>query len=394
MLSKSRYLFTSESVTEGHPDKIADQISDAVLDACFQEDPLSRVACETLVATGLVIIAGEITTKAYVDFQTLVRGVITSIGYDNALYGFDSNTCAVISSINKQSGDIALGVDTGGAGDQGMMMGYACCETPELMPLPILLAHKLTMRLAEMRKQGKLPYLRPDGKSQVTVEYDANRRPVRVDAVVISTQHAETVTNDELRADILKHVIQATIPAQWLDADSKYHINPTGRFVIGGPMGDTGLTGRKIIVDTYGGMGRHGGGAFSGKDPSKVDRSGAYMARYIAKNLVAAGLAARCEVQLAYAIGIPEPVSVSVDTFGTATVDPERIPDMVRAHFKLTPRGIIDSLNLRRPIYAKTAAYGHFGRNDPDFTWEATDKAVGLAHDAGLGEPIALGVRS
>jgi S-adenosylmethionine synthetase len=380
-------------VTEGHPDKIADQISDAVLDACFLEDPLSRVACETLVATGLVVIAGEITTKAYVDFQTLVRGTIAAIGYDNALYGFDSNTCAVISSINKQSGDIALGVDTGGAGDQGMMMGYACRETRELMPLPILLAHKLTMRLAEVRKRGKLPYLRPDGKSQVTVEYDQNHCPVRVDAVVISTQHAETVTNDELRADILKHVIQATIPAEFLDADTKYHINPTGRFVIGGPMGDTGLTGRKIIVDTYGGMGRHGGGAFSGKDPSKVDRSGAYVARYIAKNLVAAGLASRCEVQLAYAIGVPEPVSVTVDTFGTAKVDPEKIPDLVRAHFQLTPKGIIDSLKLRRPIYAKTAAYGHFGRNEPDFSWEATDKAAQLANDAGLGEPVALGVR-
>jgi len=380
-------------VTEGHPDKIADQISDAVLDACLADDPFSRVACETLTATGLVVIAGEITTKAYVDFQALVRGTISSIGYNNALYGFDSNTCAVISSINKQSGDIAMGVDTGGAGDQGMMFGYACNETSELMPMPIALAHKLTLRLSDVRKHGKLPYLRPDGKSQVTVEYDANKKPIRVDAVVVSTQHAETVTNDELRADILKHVIQATIPAELLDEDTKYHINPTGRFVIGGPMGDTGLTGRKIIVDTYGGMGRHGGGAFSGKDPTKVDRSAAYVARYIAKNIVAGGLADRCEVQLAYAIGVADPVSVLVETFGTHKVDPEIIPDLIRAHFKLTPKGIIDSLKLRRPIYCKTAAYGHFGRSDPDFTWEATDKAAQLASDAGLREPVAAGVR-
>ncbi len=380
-------------MTEGHPDKIADQISDAVLDACLADDPFSRVACETLTATGLVVIAGEITTKAYVDFQALVRGTISSIGYNNALYGFDSNTCAVISSINKQSGDIAMGVDTGGAGDQGMMFGYACNETSELMPMPIALAHKLTLRLSDVRKHGKLPYLRPDGKSQVTVEYDANKKPIRVDAVVVSTQHAETVTNDELRADILKHVIQATIPAELLDEDTKYHINPTGRFVIGGPMGDTGLTGRKIIVDTYGGMGRHGGGAFSGKDPTKVDRSAAYVARYIAKNIVAGGLADRCEVQLAYAIGVADPVSVLVETFGTHKVDPEIIPDLIRAHFKLTPKGIIDSLKLRRPIYCKTAAYGHFGRSDPDFTWEATDKAAQLASDAGLREPVAAGVR-
>src|SRR5579863_442341 len=384
-----RFLFTSESVTEVHPDKIADQISDAVLDACLAEDPFSRVACETLTATGLVVIAGEITTKAYVDFQALVRGTISSIGYNNALYGFDSNTCAVISSINKQSGDIAMGVDTGGAGDQGMMFGYACRENAELMPMPIALAHKLTMRLSEVRKHGKLAYLRPDGKSQVTVEYDKNQKPVRVDAVVVSTQHADTVGNEELRADILKHVIQATIPAELLDEDTKYHINPTGRFVIGGPMGDTGLTGRKIIVDTYGGMGRHGGGAFSGKDPTKVDRSAAYMARYIAKNIVAAGLADRCEVQLAYAIGVAEPVSVLVDTFGTCKVDPAIIPDLVRANFKLTPKGIIETLNLRRPIYCKTAAYGHFGRSDPDFTWESTDKAAKLASDAGLRQPVA-----
>jgi len=374
-------------VTEGHPDKIADQISDAILDACLTEDPSSRVACETLTATGLVVIAGEITTKAYVDFQSLVRGTIAAIGYNNALYGFDSNTCAVISSINKQSGDIAMGVDTGGAGDQGMMFGYACNETPELMPTPISLAHKLCMRLSDVRKHGRLPYLRPDGKSQVTVEYDKNYKPVRVDAVVISTQHSENVGNEELRSDILKHVIQATIPAQLLDEDTKYHINPTGRFMIGGPMGDTGLTGRKIIVDTYGGMGRHGGGAFSGKDPTKVDRSAAYMARHIAKNIVAAALADRCEVQLAYAIGVAEPVSILVDTFGTCKVDTDTIPDLVRANFQLTPKGIIESLRLRRPIYCKTAAYGHLGRNDPDFTWEATDKAAKLASDAGLREP-------
>jgi S-adenosylmethionine synthetase len=390
---RNPYLFTSESVTEGHPDKIADQISDSVLDACLAEDPMSRVACETLLATGLVVVAGEITTKAYVDFQSVVRGVVSSIGYNNALYGFDSNTCAVISSINKQSGDIAMGVDTGGAGDQGMMFGYACNENAELMPTPILLAHKLTQRLSVVRKNGKLSYLRPDGKSQVTVEYDADKRPIRVDAVVVSTQHAETVTNDELRADVLKHVIQAVIPAELLDEDTKYHINPTGRFVIGGPMGDTGLTGRKIIVDTYGGMGRHGGGAFSGKDPTKVDRSAAYVARYIAKNIVAAGLADRCEVQLAYAIGVAEPVSVLVETFGTCKIDPETIQDLVRANFKLTPKGIIDSLRLRRPIYCKTAAYGHFGRNDPDFTWEAPDKAAQLASDAGLREPATVGAR-
>jgi S-adenosylmethionine synthetase len=375
-------------VTEGHPDKIADQISDAILDACLAQDPYSRVACETLTATGLVVIAGEITTKAYVDFQSLVRGVVASIGYDNALYGFDSNTCAVISSINKQSGDIAMGVDTGGAGDQGMMFGYASNENADLLPTPISLAHKLSKKLTDVRKSGLLSYLRPDGKSQVTVEYDKDMNPVRIDAVVISTQHSETISTEELRADILKHVIQATLPSKLLDEDTKYHINPTGRFVIGGPMGDTGLTGRKIIVDTYGGMGRHGGGAFSGKDPTKVDRSAAYMARYIAKNIVAAGLAKRCEVQLAYAIGVAEPVSVLVETFGTGEVDSATLQKLVRANFKLTPKGIIESLDLRRPIYRKTAAYGHFGRSDKDFTWEATDKAQTLREAAGLkGKP-------
>jgi len=380
--ARDKFLFTSESVTEGHPDKIADQISDAILDACLEQDSYSRVACETLTATGLVVIAGEITTRAYVDFQTLVRGVVASIGYDNALYGFDSNTCAVISSINKQSGDIAMGVDTGGAGDQGMMFGYATNETEELMPAPISFAHKLARRLTEVRKNGKLSYLRPDGKSQVTVEYDEAGKPFRIDAVVISTQHAETIGTEELRADILKHVIQAVLPEKLLDENTKYHINPTGRFVIGGPMGDTGLTGRKIIVDTYGGMGRHGGGAFSGKDPTKVDRSAAYMARYIAKNIVAAGLAERCEVQLAYAIGVAEPVSVLVDTFGTGKVPESKLQELVRANFKLTPKGIIEGLDLRRPIYRKTAAYGHFGRSDNGFPWEATDKAALLKEQA------------
>ncbi len=373
-----RFLFTSESVTEGHPDKIADQISDAILDACLAEDPYSRVACETLTCTGLVVVAGEITTKAYVDFQTLVRDTVKKIGYDDALKGFDSNTCAVISTINRQSPDIAQGVDTGGAGDQGMMFGYATNETPELMPTPISLAHKLAAKLSEVRKNGKLPYLRPDGKSQVTVEYDANHKPVRVDAVVISTQHAEEVGNDQLRAEIQEHVIEAVIPSELLDENTKYHINPTGRFVIGGPMGDTGLTGRKIIVDTYGGMGRHGGGAFSGKDATKVDRSAAYMARYVAKNIVASGLADRCEVQLAYAIGVAEPVSIRVDTFGTGKISEPRLIELVRENFKLTPKGIIESLNLRRPVFQQTAAYGHFGRTGDTFTWEATDKAEAL----------------
>ena len=384
MSAKDRFLFTSESVTEGHPDKIADQISDSIVDACLAEDPHSRVACETLLTTGLAFIAGEITTKAYVDFPSIVRGTVKSVGYTDATYGFDCETCSVISSIHEQSPDIAMGVDPGGAGDQGMMFGYACNENEDFMPTPISLAHKLTQRLATVRKSGQLDFLRPDGKSQVTVEYDARtHKPVRVDAVVISTQHSELVDNKKLRAEVLQHVIQATIPSVMLDADTKYHINPTGRFVVGGPMGDTGLTGRKIIVDTYGGMGRHGGGCFSGKDPTKVDRSAAYMARYIAKNIVAAGLADRCEVQLAYAIGVADPVSVLVDTFGTGRVGPDKLAELVRANFKLTPKGIIESLNLRRPIFRKTAAYGHFGRKDPDFTWEATDKAKALREQAG-----------
>ena len=389
MAKRDRFLFTSESVTEGHPDKIADQISDAILDACLAQDPYSRVACETLTCTGLVVIAGEITTQAYVDFQTLVRETVSKIGYNDATHGFDSNTCAVISTINKQSPDIAMGVDTGGAGDQGMMFGYATDETPELMPTPISLAHKLASKLSEVRKSGLMPYLRPDGKSQVTVEYDSNHKPVRVDAVVISTQHAEEVGNDQLRAEVLKNVIQAVIPAELLDADTKYHINPTGRFVIGGPMGDSGLTGRKIIVDTYGGMGRHGGGAFSGKDATKVDRSAAYMARYVAKNLVAAGLASRVEVQLAYAIGVAEPVSVLVDTFGTGKVADDLLETLVRKNFSLTPKGIMETLDLRRPIFKATAAYGHFGRESEGFTWEKTDKAAALAEQAGVTAELA-----
>jgi len=377
-----RFLFTSESVTEGHPDKIADQVSDAILDACLEQDPYSRVAAETLTATGLVVIAGEITTKAYVDFQSLVRGVVASIGYDNALYGFDSNTCAVISTINKQSGDIAQGVDTGGAGDQGLMFGYACDETPELMPLPIMLAHQLTRRLSDVRRARGLKFLRPDGKSQVSVEY-VNGNPARIDAVVVSTQHDEMDIED-LRKQVKAVIIDPVVPESMIDSNTKFHINPTGRFVIGGPHGDSGVTGRKIIVDTYGGMGRHGGGAFSGKDPTKVDRSACYMARYIAKNIVAAGLATRCEVQLAYAIGVAEPVSVLVNTFGTSVVDEERIVELVRTHFPLTPRGMIEHLQLRRPIYRLTAAFGHFGRTEDSFSWEKADKAMLLRDDARL----------
>jgi len=392
--TKDHFLFTSESVTEGHPDKIADQISDAIVDACLAEDPHSRVACETLLTTGLAFIAGEITTKAYVDFPAIVRGTVQSVGYTDASYGFDAQTCSVISSIHEQSPDIKQGVDPGGAGDQGMMFGYASNENPEYMPTAILLAHRLTMRLAEARKSGLLEFLRPDGKSQVTVEYDGDHKPQRVDAVVVSTQHSETVDNEKLHSEILKHVIQAALPAHLLDQDTKYHINPTGRFVVGGPMGDTGLTGRKIIVDTYGGMGRHGGGCFSGKDPTKVDRSGAYIARYIAKNLVAAGLAERCEVQLAYAIGVAEPVSVLVDTFDTSDLSTGKLEELVRANFQLTPKGIIESLRLNRPIYRKTAAYGHFGRNDADFTWEATDKAARLREQAGAAAGKAVPARA
>ena len=389
MSSRDRFLFTSESVTEGHPDKIADQISDAILDACLEKDAYSRVACETLLTTGLAFIAGEITTKAYVDFPSIVRGTVTAVGYTDAAFGFDSQTCSVISSIHEQSPDIAMGVDPGGAGDQGMMFGYATNENEDYMPTPISLAHKLTRRLSEVRKNGSLDFLRPDGKSQVTVEYDSNHKPVRVDAVVISTQHSELVDNRRLRAEVLEQVIQKAIPENLLDADTKYHINPTGRFVVGGPMGDTGLTGRKIIVDTYGGMGRHGGGAFSGKDPTKVDRSACYMARYIAKNVVAAGLADRCEVQLAYAIGVADPVSVLVQTFGTGKLPESQIENLVREHFQLTPKGIIQSLNLRRPIYKKTAAYGHFGRKESEFTWEATDKAAAL-NSAATGKSAAI----
>ena len=384
-----RTLFTSESVTEGHPDKIADQISDAILDAVLAEDPVGRVACETLVTTGMAIIAGEITTKTYVDFPSIVRNTIKEIGYTRAKYGFDSETCAVISSIDPQSPDIAQGVDTGGAGDQGLMFGFACRETPELMPLPITLAHKLVRRLAEVRKNGELDFLRPDGKSQVTIEYEG-KRPVRASAIVISTQHSPDVSNRDLREAVIERVIKPTVPVEFLDKETVFHINPTGRFVVGGPQGDTGLTGRKIIVDTYGGRGRHGGGCFSGKDPTKVDRSACYMARYIAKNIVASGLADEVEVQLAYAIGVADPVSVYVETFGTGRVDPKRLADLVREHFQLTPRGIIESLQLRRPIYKKTAAYGHFGRTEPDFSWEATDKADALRTAAGVREAVTV----
>lgn len=383
MSTKNKHLFTSESVTEGHPDKIADQISDGVLDAVLSLDSHGRVACETLLTTGLVIVAGEITTSAWVDITKIARETIREIGYTRAKFGFDANTCGVITAIDTQSPDIAMGVDTGGAGDQGMMFGFACNETPELMPMPIMLAHKLTRRLSEVRKEGLLDYLRPDGKSQVTIEY-VDRKPVRVDTVVLSTQHADSVSNEQIRDDLVEHVVGAVVPGAMMDGNTSFHINPTGRFVVGGPMGDTGLTGRKIIVDSYGGSGAHGGGAFSGKDPTKVDRSASYMARYIAKNIVAAGLADRCEVQLAYAIGIAEPVSVLVDTRGTGKLDEMKISDLVREHFILTPKGIIETLNLRRPIYKKTAAYGHFGRTEPEFTWERTDKADALRSAAGL----------
>jgi S-adenosylmethionine synthetase len=375
MARNGRHLFTSESVTEGHPDKIADQISDAVLDALIAQDPTSRVACETLVTTGLAFIAGEITTKAYADLPTIVRETIKGVGYTRAKYGFDYETCAVISAIHEQSPDIALGVDPGGAGDQGLMFGYACNETEELMPLPIMLAHKLTRRLTQVRKEEILDYLRPDGKSQVTVEYDGDR-PVRVEAVIVSAQHSDLVKMDTIREDILEKVVHAVIPRQLLDEQTKYFINPTGRFVVGGPQGDCGLTGRKIIVDTYGGVGSHGGGAFSGKDPTKVDRSASYMARHIAKNIVAAGLAEKVELQMAYAIGIAEPVSIMADTMGTGRVNESRIVEAIRKTFPLTPKGIIEYLDLRRPIYKATAAYGHFGRSD--FSWERTDKADAL----------------
>jgi S-adenosylmethionine synthetase len=381
MSRKGRYLFTSESVTEGHPDKIADQISDSILDAILAQDPVGRVACETLVTTGLAIIAGEITTSCYVDFPKIVRDTIRDVGYTRAKFGFDSETCAVLSSIHEQSPDIAQGVDPGGAGDQGLMFGYATTETQELMPLPIMLAHKLVRGLSEARRSGMLDYLRPDGKSQVSVEYE-NTKPVRVHTVVVSTQHSSTVNNDTLREDITDRIVNKVIPADLIDSKTRVLINPTGRFVVGGPHGDAGVTGRKIIVDTYGGAAPHGGGAFSGKDPTKVDRSASYMARYVAKNIVAAGLADRCTVQLAYAIGVAEPVSVLVDTDDTGQVSDETISELVRAHFKLTPRGIIETLDLRRPIYRKTAAFGHFGRCEPEFTWERTDKANALRADA------------
>jgi S-adenosylmethionine synthetase len=376
-------------VTEGHPDKIADQISDAVLDEVMKQDPKGRVACETLVTTGLAVVAGEITTTAHIDYDDLVRKTIQGVGYDDARYGYDSGTCAVMCTVKRQSPDIAMGVDTGGAGDQGLMFGFACDETPELMPMPIQLAHQLTFKLSEVRKSKKVDFLRPDGKSQVTIEY-RNGKPFRVDAVVISTQHSETVSNDDLRNAVLEHVIKPVVPVAMLDKNTKYYINPTGRFVIGGPMGDAGLTGRKIIVDTYGGYSRHGGGAFSGKDPSKVDRSACYMARYIAKNIVAAGLATKAEVQLAYAIGVAEPVSVMVDSFGTATVPEEKITEVVREIFQLTPKAIIETLDLRRPIYMDTAAYGHFGRKGAGFTWEKTDRADALRKAAGATAEVAV----
>jgi S-adenosylmethionine synthetase len=388
MASRQRQIFTSESVTEGHPDKIADQISDAVLDAVLDQDPFGRVACEVLVTTGICVVAGEITTKCYVDVPRVARETIEYVGYTDAAFGFDHNTCGVLNTIQGQSPDIAMGVDPGGAGDQGLMFGYACDETDELMPMPIMLAHKLVRQLSEARRSGMLAFLRPDGKSQVSVEY-VNGKPKRIDAVVVSTQHSDKVSIETVRSEVKKHIIDPIMPAGMLDSGTKYHINPTGRFVVGGPHGDTGLTGRKIIVDTYGGMGRHGGGAFSGKDPTKVDRSACYMARYIAKNIVAAGLATRCEVQLAYAIGVAEPVSVLVNTFGTSVIEEDMIAELVRAHFPMTPKGIIDHLKLRRPIYRKTAAFGHFGRKEETFTWEAADKAKELQQHAPAAEAVA-----
>ncbi len=383
MSRSGRHLFTSESVTEGHPDKIADQISDSILDAILSQDTMSRVACETLVTTGIAFVAGEITTRAVIDYQQVVRQTIADVGYTRGKYGFDAETCAVISSIHSQSPDIAMGVDTGGAGDQGLMFGFACTETDELMPLPIMLAHKLVRGLSSSRRDGSLDYLRPDGKSQVTVEYEGNK-PIRVDAVVVSSQHSPDVTNEQMRDDITKQIINRVIPAEMMDKNTKIYVNPTGRFVVGGPHGDAGVTGRKIIVDTYGGAAPHGGGAFSGKDPTKVDRSACYMARYIAKNVVSAGIAERALVQLAYAIGVADPVSVMVHTEGTGRIPEEKITELVRAHFKLTPRGIMESLDLRRPIYKKTAAFGHFGRTEPEFTWERTDRAAALKKDAKL----------
>ena len=388
MAEVQKHIFTSESVTEGHPDKLADQISDAILDAVLAQDPTGRVACETLVTTGLCLVAGEITTKCYVDVPQVARETIEQVGYTDANFGFDFKTCAVLNAIQSQSPDIAMGVDTGGAGDQGLMFGYACDETPELMPLPIMMAHKLVQRLSEARRAGILDFLRPDGKSQVSVEYDGGR-PKRIDAIVISTQHSDSISTEDLRAQVRKHIIDAIVPADMVDSGTQYHINPTGRFVIGGPHGDTGLTGRKIIVDTYGGMGRHGGGAFSGKDPTKVDRSACYMARYIAKNIVAAGLASRCEVQLAYAIGVANPVAVMANTFGTCAIAETKIVQLIRSNFPLTPKGIIDHLQLRRPIYRKTAAFGHFGRVEEGFTWELTDKASALREQASLAEAAA-----
>ncbi len=384
-MSNTNFLFTSESVTEGHPDKISDQISDAILDAILEQDPTSRVACETLVTTGLAVVAGEITTDAIVNYQKIIRDTINEIGYNNAEFGYDSNTMSVLNALGTQSPDIAQGVDTGGAGDQGLMFGFACNETPELMPMPIQLAHNLTKKLSEVRRSGELPYLRPDGKSQVSIEY-RDGKPFRVEAIVVSSQHSDEIDNETLRADIMEKVIKAVIPAELLDDETKYHINPTGRFVVGGPMGDAGVTGRKIIVDTYGGYAPHGGGAFSGKDPTKVDRSAAYMARYIAKNIVAAGLADKVTVQLAYAIGVAEPVSVRVDTHGTGNVDEDKLAEAVRKNFELTPKGIIETLDLRRPIYKKTAAFGHFGREG--FSWENTDKADALLNSLSMATTV------